>query len=120
MVPGQSAATSATGMTVPYEVAAKNGDEMPDGLEYPDQILFLQLRLLYKTFKMGVIDKATAVKEKKQLFTEYQAHKINWSMCDQWCEVIKRTELARAEFRKNPSMEAAERLVAAVEGKRIT
>ena len=61
-----------TGVTLPYEKIAMAGGEMPDGLEYPDQILFLALRMLYDQFKKGIVDKATATREKKQLLEEYQ------------------------------------------------
>lgn len=108
-----------TNVTLPYEKTAMNGEDMPDGLEYPDQILFLQLRMLYEQLKRGVVDRETALQEKKQLLTEYQAHQLNWKMCDKWCETIRNTELARAEFRKNPSLEAAEKLVAAIEGRKL-
>ena len=34
---------------ISYEKDAMIGKEMPKGMEYPDQILYLQLRLLYDT-----------------------------------------------------------------------
>ena len=107
-----------TGITLPYERQAMNGDEMPEGLEYPDQIMFLQLRMLYDQFKKGIINRDTAQKEKKQLLQEYQCYKFRDSMEKEWVEIIKLTELARADFRKNPSIETAERLVAIIEGRK--
>ena len=107
-----------TGVTLPYEKRAMNGDDMPTGLDYPDQIMYLQLRLLYDNFKKGIIDKQTAQAEKRQLLETYEAHKRNWKMADEWCDIIRLTELARADFRKNPSIETAERLVAIIEGRK--
>lgn len=107
-----------TGVTLPYERQAMNGDDMPDGLEYPDQILFLQLRMLYDSFKKEIINRDTAQKEKKQLLSEYECYKFLHSMEKEWVEIIKLTELARADFRKNPSIETAERLVAIIEGRK--
>ena len=50
-------------MELPYEKIAMAGGEMPEGLEYPDQILFLELRLLYDSYKRKLIDRETATRE---------------------------------------------------------
>ena len=109
--------TKSTGVTLPYENKAMNGDDMPDNLDYPDQIMFLQLRMLYDQFKKGIISRDTAQKEKRQLLKEYECYKFRNGMEMEWVEIIKLTELARAEFRKNPSIETAERLVNIIEGR---
>lgn len=44
-------------LAFPWERQAMNGDEMPDGLGYPEQILYLSLRLLYKSLRQGVIER---------------------------------------------------------------
>lgn len=108
-----------TGVTLPYEKQAMNGDDMPEGLEYPDQIMFLQLRMLYDQFKKKIIDKETARKEKKLLLDEYRIYKFREEMGNEWVEIIKLTELVRAEFRKNPTIETASRLVAIIEGRKV-
>lgn len=100
----------------PYERQAMNGDEMPDGLEYPDQIMFLSLRMLYAQLKQGIIDRETAVREKKKLAKEYEQYSFVEQMGKEWVQAIKETELARAEFRKNPSVENGYKLLNAVEG----
>lgn len=107
-----------TGITLPYETLAMNGDEMPSGLEYPDQLMFLALRLLYDSFKRGMLDRAAAQREKKELYQNYQCYKAQWDMLDDCAEMFKRTELVRAEFRKNPTVENGWRLVAACEGRK--
>lgn len=107
-----------TGVTLPYEKKAMAGDDMPTGLEYPDQIMYLQLRMLYEQFKKGIINRETALMEKKQLLDEYRCYTFQAEMGKEWVEVIKQTELARAEFRKNPSIETAERLVLIIEGRK--
>ena len=45
-----------TGVTFPYEKQAMNGDEMPEGLPYYDQLMYQLLRLLYDAFKKGIIE----------------------------------------------------------------
>ena len=103
-------------LELPYEKIAMAGGEMPNGLEYPDQILFLQLRLLYDSYKRKLIDRDTATQEKVELLRTYEAHKIVEKMGKEWVEQIKRTELARAEYRKNKTIENADKLLACVEG----
>lgn len=108
-----------TGVTLPYEKIAMAGGEMPDGLEYPDQILFLELRMLYEQFKKDIIDKATATKEKKKLLDAYRVYQFNEQMGKEWVEIIKATELARAAYLKDRTLENADKLVALIEGRKL-
>ncbi len=107
-----------TGIVLPWEQKAIRGEEMPDGLGYPDQILFLNLRMLYAQKRAELIDRDTAVREKKKLLDEYRAYQYREKMGDEWVEVIKQTEAARAEFRKNPSIDTASKLVDIIEGRK--
>ena len=103
-------------LELPYEKIAMAGGEMPKGLEYPDQILFLELRLLYDSYKRKLIDREAATQEKVELLRTYEAHKIVDNMGKVWVEQIKRTELSRAEYRKDKTIENADKLLACVEG----
>lgn len=103
-------------LELPYEKTAMSGGQMPDGLEYPDQILFLSLRLLYDSYRRKLIDRESATREKVELLRTYEAHKIVDKMGKEWVDQIKRTELARAEYRKNKTIENADKLLACVEG----
>ena len=103
-------------LELPYEKIAMAGGEMPKGLEYPDQILFLELRLLYDSYKRKLIDRDVATREKVELLRTYEAHKIVDRMGKEWVDQIKRTELARAEYRKDKTIENADKLLACVEG----
>lgn len=102
-------------LELPYEKIAMAGGEMPKGLEYPDQILFLELRLLYDSYKRKLIDRDKATWEKAELLRTYEAHKIVDKMGKEWVDQIKRTELARAEYRKDKTIENADKLLACVE-----
>lgn len=106
-------------LELPYEKTAMAGGEMPGGLEYPDQILFLELRLLYDSYKRKLIDRDTATQEKVELLRTYEAHKIVDRMGKEWVDQIKRTELARAEYRKNPCHENAMKLIDIIEGRKL-
>ena len=111
-------ADNATGIVLPWEQQAIRGEEMPDGLRYAEQILYLCLRMLYAQKKLGIIDRDTAILEKKKLLDEYQCYDFQQKMGDEWVAVIKETELARATFRKDPTIENAEALVEIIEGRR--
>ena len=106
-------------LELPYEKIAMAGGEMPKGLEYPDQILFLELRLLYDSYKRKMIDREKATQEKVELLRTYEAHKIVDGCGKEWVDQIKRTELARAEYRKNKTIENADNLLVCVEGGRF-
>lgn len=103
-------------LELPYEKIAMAGGEIPNGLEYPDQILFLELRLLYDSYKRKLIDRDKATQEKVELLKTYEAHKIVDKMGKEWVDQIKRTEMARAEYRKDKTIENADKLLACVEG----
>ena len=72
-----------TGIVLPWEKDAMAGLEMPGGLSYPDQILYLELRMLYHQYYQKVIDRETATKEKKM------AHKPNDKTMDAEYEPVK-------------------------------
>lgn len=103
-------------LELPYEKIAMAGGEMPKGMEYPDQILFLELRLLYDSYKKGLVDRNVATREKVELLREYEAHKIVDRMGKEWVQQIKRTESARAKYRKEKTIENADMLLTSVEG----
>ena len=108
-----------TGIVLPWEKDAMAGLEMPNGLSYPDQILYLSLRMLYKQYFQKVIDRETATKEKKKLLDEYKVYQFREELEKQWVEIIRLTELARAEYRKNPCHENAMKLIDIIEGKKL-
>ena len=108
-----------TGIVLHWEKDAMAGLEMPDGLSYPDQILYLELRMLYRQYFQKTIDRETATKEKKKLLNEYKCYKYQDEMGKEWVEIIRLTELARAEYRKNPCHENAMKLIDIIEGKKL-
>ncbi len=107
-----------TGLVLPYENDAMAGQEMPDGLSYPDQILYLGLRMLYRQYYQKAINRDTAVREKKKMIKQYQDLKFREKMGDHWVEIIRLTECARSEYRKNPCHENAMKLIEIIEGRK--
>ena len=108
-----------TGIVLPWEKDAMAGLEMPDGLSYSDQILYLCLRMLYAQYFKKLIDRETATREKKKLLHEYKCYQYQDNMGKEWVEVIRLTELARADYRKNPCHENAMKLIDIIEGKKL-
>lgn len=112
-----------TGIVLPWEKDAMAGLEMPDGLSYPDQILYLSLRMLYAQYFKKLIDRETAIKEKKKFLDEYRVNQFvnqfREEMGNHWVEVIRLTDLARCDYKKNRTLENADRLVEIIEGKKL-
>ena len=92
---------------------------MPNGLEYPDQVLFQALSYLYARYHDKRISREDAQKEKKKLLEEYRQYQFRDELEKQWVEQIRLTELARAEYRKNPTVENGMKLVYLLEGRKI-
>ena len=108
-----------TGTVLPWEKDAMAGLEMPKGLSYPDQILYLELRMLYHQYYQKVIDRETATKEKKKLLDEYRCYQYREEMGNHWVEIIRLTDLARCDYKKNRTLENADRLIEIIEGKKL-
>lgn len=100
----------------PYERQAMNGEEMPDGIEYPDQICFLLFRNLYAQLRMGIIGQDIAIREKRKILKEYEQYKFVESNGKRWVRIIKETELARSAYRKQRTIENADALLIAIDG----
>ena len=108
-----------TGIVLPWEKDAMAGLEMPDCLSYPDQILYLELRMLYHQYYQKVINRETATKEKKKLLDEYRLYKFREEMGNQWVEVVRLTDIARCDYKKNRNLENADRLIEIIEGRNL-
>lgn len=101
---------------LPYERIAMAGGEMPDGLGYSDQNLFLCLRVLYDSYKKQIVDRDAATREKTKLIREYEMSLLFDKICRDLSDQLKRSEIARANYRKNRTLENADLLVAALDG----
>ena len=108
-----------TGIVLPWEKDAMAGLEMPNGLSYPDQILYLSIRMLYRQYYQKIIERDTATNEKKKLLDEYKVYQFREELEKQWVEIIRLTELARADYRKNPCHENAMKLIDIIEGRKL-
>lgn len=107
---------NSTGVTLPYEKQAMRGDPMPDGLNYPDQLLYQALALLYARYRAKNISREQAQKEKRVLLREHETVKYKWSLGEHWASMLGKTELAKSEYRKNRTLENADALMKCIDG----
>lgn len=99
-----------------WELNAMRGEEMPDGLSTPDQTLYLQLRMLYNQYKTGIVTREVASREKKKLLRNWELGLI-WDKAGKlWNEQIRLTEEARSAYRKERTLENADKLLKRIEG----
>ncbi len=105
---------------LPYERIAMAGGEMPDGLEWFDRTLFLQLRMLYHQFKMGLVDRETASREKRKLLKDRDFQLFQDNFTKDIAKKIVETDAARIAYRKNRTLENADAIILAFEGVPVT
>lgn len=108
--------SSSTGVVLDWEKKAIDGDEMPDGLNMFEAALFIALRGLYHHLRNGYVTREVAVREKTRLLREYQNRLFLEEQCKRYVQTIKNTEVARSEYRKNRTIENADKLLIAFEG----
>lgn len=105
---------------LPYERIAMAGGEMPDDLEWYDRQMFLMLRSLYWQFKQGIVDRETASREKAKLLRDYDLKRFQQEFTANIAQTIMDTDDARAEYRKNRTLENADAIILAFEGVPVT
>lgn len=83
---------------------ANRNEEIPDGLQLHDSLLFLSLRHVYNQFHDGRIDLATAQREKNKLVYQYGNHKkqtdLALELARHYQAITIATEGVRSELRK--------------------
>ena len=108
-------------MVFPYEKEAANGEPMPAGLSLIDQVAFRFLRSMYRDIRTGAQTKAQAIEEKGKMTYQYDKEKRfmdHWSkMGNYWSEKYSRVEAAQSAYRKNRTLENADALSAALDGR---
>lgn len=107
-------------MNFSYESAAWDGMEMPDGLDAVDQWMFLSLRLLYQSFRKGIISRDQGNIEKGKLAHEMtkleNKFKIRERVVQASVEMTVAVESASNAYAKERTLENADRLYKALYG----
>ena len=97
-----------------FERAAMNDEDMPRGLDIADACFYTALRIIYKAYHNGVIDRKAGAELKKQLTRAYVRDKSK-------VEFLKRSALAMNDriqkasegYKSNRTLENADELYAA-------
>ena len=98
----------------PFERAAMNDEDMPRDLDIADACFYTALRIIYKAYRNGVIDRKTGTELKNKLKRAYVSDKSE-------VEFLKRSALAlngrikkaSDAYKSNRTLENADELYAA-------
>lgn len=108
------------GMVSELERAAMKGEAMPDGLSQPEQTYFQGLAYLYARFKAGHISRDSGSAEKKKMLHQKEKaerdHQFWEKYNDYQVMLRKNTETAVSAYRKNRTLENADKLVDILDG----
>ena len=108
-------------MVFPFEREAANGEPMPDGLDLPDQFAFQFLANMYARIRNGSLTREQAAIEKGKMTHKHSTAKniLDGSsvMGKFWADLRKETERAQIQYRKNRTLENADALSAALDGR---
>lgn len=99
-----------------YERAAMRGDPMPSGMEFPDQVMYQALSLLYARYRIGSVSRDQASSEKRRMLAEYENFLFRWHMGSRWANILKATEVAHTNYTKERTLENADALSAVLNG----
>lgn len=106
---------------LPFERAAMRGEPMPDNLDFIDSMMYQGLAALYFRFFQKAITKEQGQAEKKQMMKKYTVERNLKSYEDimyRWnCSLRKDIEAAQISYRKERTLENADRLSAALDGR---
>lgn len=86
---------------------------MPHGLTAPDKFIFLALRNIYAYYQSGKMSKEEGGLEKRRALKDYEDFKKKYSFVMAQAEMIKRSEMLRAQINKATSKD--DMLAAAIE-----
>src|SRR5574344_1223570 len=101
-------------MVYDFERAAIRGESVPDDLEPADIWLFLALRELYAQVKKGTITREIGATEKHKFKMEYNKLKFDLKLAYSTAELWKNIELRGSEYKKNRTLENADKFYKAV------
>lgn len=100
----------------PYERQAMMGEEMQNGLSFVEQEVYQSFRMLYAQYKMKIVDRETASREKQKILREYVSGMLVEKIGRDFADHHRTTEEARIAYRKNRTLENADALILAFEG----
>ena len=104
-----------------FEKDAEQGNPMPDGLSLPDQLAYQFLVNLYDRLRRGLLTRDQAAEEKGKMIYEHSTNnnilRSYQTMGTYWAGLRKNLEAAQIAYQKNRTLENADRLSAALDGR---
>lgn len=98
------------------EDIAFNGGQMPDLRSQAQCVLFQAFRNLYDYAKRVQMSPEQGHREKHEIMQSYKINRFLEEVEESTVQMWKRIEIASAEYRKAPSIEAADKLLKAIYG----
>lgn len=109
-----------SGMVFEYEQAAMRGEPIPPGLSAADRAAYLQLRGLYVQYHSRLISRETGSADKKRILRardeEARAAAFRERCLSHTVRLWKEVECAASDYRKNRTLENADRIMEAIYG----
>ena len=96
------------------EDLAYNGRPMPDLRSQAQCLLFQAFRNLYDYAKRVHMTPEQGRREKQEILKAYEINKFLEDMQEQTNQMWKRIEIAASEYRKDPSVKNADKLLKAI------
>jgi hypothetical protein len=98
----------------PFERAAINDEDMPRDLDIADACFYTALRIIYKAYHNGVIDRKTGTELKKQLTRAHVSDKSKVEFLKRSAiDLNDRIKKASDAYKSNRTIENADELYAA-------
>lgn len=97
-----------------FERAAMNDEDMPRGLDIADACFYTAMRIIYKAYHNGAIDRKTGTELKNQLKRSYVSDKSKVEFLNRSAlELNDRIKKASEAYKSNRTLENADELYAA-------
>lgn len=103
-------------MVFEFEKRAMRGDPLPRGMDLADQTAYIALRYLYAQHRAGSLSRDAASQEKREIVRAWEAAKRQCGLSAYSAEFFKVVEWYATDYRKQRTIEAADKLVDAVDG----
>lgn len=72
------------------EQLAVRDEDMPDGLDVGEQLLYITLRTLYSNFRSGAINKERGAREKQQILAAYKQVRLDCDIMNYYQQINQR------------------------------
>ncbi len=86
------------------EDLAFHGAELPKGLPFPQELLFLKFRYLYQYAKLAQMPPEQGKREKQEILNSYLIDRVNDAIYTQHTRLWKDIEVYAATVRKNAEL----------------